>query len=363
MSDFALAPKIMPALRRLRGHYDRKNCHDLRDLINASLVYVEFETAYDNWNGGAHGHDVILFVPEEMMALVDLDEQHQLFERIREDINKATPEVENEYVRAVFVKPVDQGDPQCQAASAFTFEPRARPVDTGLWQGNSLRLFISHRDSHKASVHILADELAPYGISSFVAHDAIKPMREWQHEIHKALVTMEVMLAFLTDDFHDSHWTNQEVGFALGKGIPIICLKVASADPSGFLGSKQALKGDYDQIGKSAPEIQEALMGQVGQEGRFKEIMIEAFISATSYSAAIDGLRRLSETASQLTDAQFMRIAKGYSQNSQLYGCIGIHNRDNWFKRYLESATGKKLKLENRKIVEIKPSDDEKIPF
>jgi hypothetical protein len=64
-------------------------------------------------------------------------------------------------------------------------------------------------------------------------------VKTWQQEIEKGLETMEVMLAFITDDFHDSVWTNQEVGYALGKGVPIIPVKFGRNDPDGFIGSKQ----------------------------------------------------------------------------------------------------------------------------
>lgn len=363
MSNYELEPKIIPALRRLRREYDKKDMHDLRDIIDNSHIHVEYGTESDNWNGGTYGHDVILFVPDKMIELVDLDKQDEIFNRICSDLNKATSEIRNEHICAVFIKLTDQSDPQCKTAVPFTDRLVVRPDDVGLWEGNALRLFISHRDEHKTVVHELADELLPFGISSFVAHDAIKPMKEWQYEIHNALETMEVMLAFLTNDFHESDWTNQEVGFALGKGIPIICLKVGDKDPSGFLGAKQALKGNYNEIEKSAPEIQKTLMKEVASANRVKDILIEAFLSATNFNDAITGFERLSETTDQITDEQFARIIKGYSQNDQLYRCVGIHNYNNRFKRYLEKATGKILKFTDRHIKVINPNEDNVVPF
>ena len=67
-------------------------------------------------------------------------------------------------------------------------------------------------------------------------------MEVWKHEIEKGLQTMDVMLALITNDFHKSVWTNQEVGFALGNNIPVISLKLGVTDPNGFLSDKQALK-------------------------------------------------------------------------------------------------------------------------
>lgn len=363
MTEYALTPKILPAFRRLRRHYDNKGEDVLRDIIDSCRIYVETGTDYDNWNGGTTGHDVVIYVPEEVIDLIDLDDQDQLFERLQKDLNKATPEIENEYVRAAFIKIGDETDPQFQASIPFSGEPRAVPENVGLWKDKALRLFISHRDNHKAVAYELAEALEPYGVSAFVAHDAIKPMKEWQKEILNGLITMEVMLVLLTDDFHESNWTNQEVGFALGKGIPIICVKVGTVDPKGFVSPHQALKASYDDIYKAAPLIHKTLINEIGQEGRLKEILIGAFISSCSYIDAMDNLKRLTETADKLTESEFERIAKGYSKNDQLFGCAGIHNRNNWFKRYLENATGKELIFRDREIIEATKNPLDEIPF
>lgn len=363
MTEYALLSKIMPALRRLRGHYDRKEEEALRDLIDAASIHIEPATEYDNWNGGTFGHDVFLFMADEKMSLVDLDNQAQILDRIREDLNKATPDIENEYVRAVHLAAFDAGDPQSQAAVPFTREPRARPEDVGLWRENCLRLFISHRDAHKAVAHALADALEPFGVSSFVAHDTIKPMREWQSEILSGLMTMEVMLVLLTDNFHESEWTDQEVGFALGKGIPIVTVKVGRTDPRGFLSAKQAMKGSLDDMANCATNVHRLLVNEIGQEGRLKAILIEAFINSPNYLESMSRLERLIETTDRLTDAEFRKIVAGYEKNDQLYSCVGIHTRGNQFKRYLEGATGKKLEFKEGTIVETRIEENEEIPF
>lgn len=363
MTEFALPPKVLPALRRLRLHYERRGESDLCTIIEASNVYIDTGTEYDNWNGGTYGHDVYLFVPDEMLGLIDLDEQRAILERVREDMNKAIPEVENEYVGAVYVNARFESDPNVQKSIPFSREPVARPQDVGIWKENALRLFISHRDEDKAAAQSLADDLEEYGVSAFVAHDAIKPMKEWQKEILKGLATMEVMLVLLTEEFHESVWTNQEVGFALGRGIPIICLKIGPVDPKGFISSHQALKRNPDELGKAASDVMKALLGEVRQAGRVKEILIEAFIRSSNYLDAIANLTRLTQTTDKLTDSDFSRIVQGYSQNNQLHTCAGIHNRGNWFKRYLESATGKILKFDGRRIVELPPGSEDDIPF
>ncbi|MGA3309432.1 MAG: hypothetical protein ABSD08_12570 [Xanthobacteraceae bacterium] len=56
---------------------------------------------------------------------------------------------------------------------------------------------------------------------------------------------MNAFAALMTKDFHDSLWTDQEVGFALARGVPVIAVKL-ERDPYGFLGKFQALRVDWD---------------------------------------------------------------------------------------------------------------------
>ena len=63
-------------------------------------------------------------------------------------------------------------------------------------------------------------------MSCFVAHVDIHPTKEWQDEIESALSSMDGFVALLTDKFHESDWTDQEVGFALARGVPIIAVRL-----------------------------------------------------------------------------------------------------------------------------------------
>ena len=359
MRDFLLLPKIPPALRRLRGHYDNKGETSLGDLIESSCFHINPDTFYDNWNGGTYGHDVSIFVPEEKIDAIDLDEQQKLCKQLTDDLNTAITDVENERVNTVHIKLADASDPDYLKAVPFSRKPNPRPEDVGLWgDGKRRRLFISHQDKDKAIAHRLAKVLAPFGVSTFVAHDTIKPMKEWQKEILNGLMTMEAMLVLLTDGLHESVWVNQEIGFALGSNIPIICVKAGAQDPEGFIGSIQALKASPEDITSVAPELFRTLIEEIGQEERHKDILIEVFVSSKSYLEAMSNLDRLIQVVDTLDDAELSRIKEGYAKNDQLYDCSGIHS-GNKFEQYLESATGKEFEFNYREIVEVKPEFDD----
>ena len=109
------------------------------------------------------------------------------------------------------------------------------------WSPNQPRIFISHLATEKIAVKNIKIELGKYGLVCFIAHEDIKPTKEWQQEIEIALTTMDALVAFLTPGFNESKWTDQEIGVAIGRKVPIIPLKVG-IDPYGFVGKYQALQ-------------------------------------------------------------------------------------------------------------------------
>ena len=122
--------------------------------------------------------------------------------------------------------------------------------DVALSDSDSPLVFLSHLAADKLFVGELKTKLASLGVVSFVAHADIEPTKEWQAEIESALADMDGLVALLAPGFKDSNWCDQEVGFALAKGVPIVSVRLG-LDPYGFIGKYQAIQG----AGKSPNEI------------------------------------------------------------------------------------------------------------
>ena len=105
---------------------------------------------------------------------------------------------------------------------------------------NRPRLFISHKAAHRGKVQELAETLNTRNIRTFVAHHDVEPGQEWRNEILNALNTMTHFVALLTDDFHGSIWTDQEVGYSFGRNKPRLFVKLSDGDPSGLASAEQA---------------------------------------------------------------------------------------------------------------------------
>jgi len=111
-----------------------------------------------------------------------------------------------------------------------------------IWRGTgALRVFISHLAKDKDKALRLKECLGPRLISGFVAHEDITPTAGWQAEIERALRALDAFVALITAGFARSCWTQQEVGFAVGRGVKVISLKMGDEDPTGFISREQAL--------------------------------------------------------------------------------------------------------------------------
>ena len=143
-----------------------------------------------------------------------------------------------------------------------------------LWGEGALRVFISHTAAHKQVAKDIQGCLNNLGIASFVAHEDIEPMKEWEGEIEKALESMDLLLALLTDDFGQSEWTDQEVGVAVGRKVHVIPVHMGK-DPYGFVGRYQAIPGGLESTG-----IANALLAYARDEDSLKDSTVSKAVDA-----------------------------------------------------------------------------------
>jgi len=111
------------------------------------------------------------------------------------------------------------------------------------------------------------------------------PSQEWQEVIESALATCDAMLAWVTPDSSQSNWTDQEVGFCVGRGTLIIPVRLG-LNPYGFIAKYQGLQA----VGKDpfllSKEIAEILAKNGSTAARFMEPAAHAFVAAGSFHMA-----------------------------------------------------------------------------
>lgn len=138
-----------------------------------------------------------------------------------------------------------------------TVEHPPAPLPRNWSGGEKFRLFMSHLATEKDKASRLRECLAPLHITAFVAHQDIHPTLEWQTELERALQTMDAFLAIHTQGFSNSYWAQQEVGFAVARGVKIISFKFGE-NPVGFISKHQALaraKRSAEEIAKEVHRL------------------------------------------------------------------------------------------------------------
>lgn len=364
MATFALPKKLPTYLVRLEREYRKNKKEQLRDLVENCRAYVVEGAEETHSFGEIHiGHDIKIFVPLDMHAEIPLNEVNALAHEIQQDIVTLASGLGDEYFRTLSLELFDDDDADFQKSRPFTGKPSPNPETLSFWVPGSVRVFISHRDAHKVKANELAAALANFGLSCFVAHDTITPNEEWRTEILKGLQSMEVLLAFVTDDF-ESPWTNQEVGFALGRSTPIISAQLEKLVPPGFISNNQAVKGRLDQIGELSRKLAPVIYKAIGDQDRLVDALIGQLALSPSFHDTSSRFKTLEEHTKSLTDAQIEKLVEAFNTNSQISNCYYVAKKSTKYVDFLNKHTGHQYVVIMEELMRLSiPEDDDDLPF
>jgi nucleoside 2-deoxyribosyltransferase len=167
--------------------------------------------------------------------------------------------------------------------------------------------------------------MAQRGIWCFVAHNDIEPAAEWQNEIQAALSTCDALVALLHSNFHASNWTDQEIGFAMGRGVPVFSVRFGQ-DPYGFIGKFQAFNGDGKSPAVLAQELFDAYRNNKQTKERMAEVLVKRFEDSESFAQAKNRIGLLEQLV--VWDPSFSsRLDAAVKNNNQISGSWGVPDR------------------------------------
>jgi len=185
-----------------------------------------------------------------------------------------------------------------------------------IWGDEGFRLFLSHRAEVKKKAADLKDRLRLFGITGFVAHEDIRPTRAWLDEIENALLSMDGFVALMTKNFHESDWTDQEVGFALARGVPIVAVRLGRK-PYGFIGRFQDLSSTWST---AAEDIAKTLM----KNSRMVSAYIKALRRCPNWDTG-NTLGTALEAIEALSSEQIDDFVTAYNENYELRGSFAFN--------------------------------------
>jgi len=209
--------------------------------------------------------------------------------------------------------------------------PSPRPALDGesLWGTEPARAFLSHIYERRHFVGAVKEALKPFGVAGFVAHDDINPSRDWRNSIKAALDTCDIFVPFLDEGFHVSQWCDQEVGWALCRGVPILPIRPQGFDRTlaqdGFLEESQDVSLDAATGLNTARWTADQIFGSLFAHAQSREVGVKALAEAFVNSRSFNQTRRLWDLIERqpfIESPQLRRLEYAVSSNSQVYDAV-----------------------------------------
>jgi len=315
--NFELPKKIERYLAALSKLYAQDGKRQFQEIIVNAQMRVHERWTDESWDGGAYGHALYLILPERLF-LSSLKKKNDIQDQIKADLNKLH-NVHSEFIAEVFLEMEDIENHEWRKESGLLMDgKRDAPPDATkrIWGDAGFRVFLSHKAEVKKEITAIKDGLRLFGISGFVAHEDIHPTKAWQEEIENALASMDGFVALMTEGFHDSVWTDQEVGYAVARGVPIVAVRLGK-DPYGFIGKFQALTSTWQA---SVQGIAKILIKN--------DQMLNAYIRALRNCRSWNSGNILAEvlpSIEKLSTPQIDALIAAYNENSELQGSFGFN--------------------------------------
>lgn len=186
------------------------------------------------------------------------------------------------------------------------------------WLDDHVWVFISHASRDHALASGLRDALHGYAMDGFVAPRGIRVLDDWATALETALGSCHALVALVTDQFTGSVWCNQEVGYALGHGRPVVAVAVG-AEPPGFIGRHQAIPGRDRRVEEVAGSVFEAL----GRDRRTRADIIASLERRVAACRSIVDAGRLLEHARLLgpwETGEGRAVLDALGRNPRLHG-------------------------------------------
>ncbi len=204
----------------------------------------------------------------------------------------------------------------------------------------TLRVFISYSNKDNEVARLIKREFDNYEIRAFLAHEDIEVGQEWRGIILENLKKSNIFVAILSENFINSEWTNQEVGFAICKGDLIVTVSIDGTGLYGFLEMFQALR-EFESRDLTNPFVCQDLVLEILKISATKEdlrddlkdSLIRRLAKRNKYGRPHPDSYRDSEnyfgllySLKPFTKDQINEIVKRSIENNQIYGASGCRD-------------------------------------
>lgn len=207
----------------------------------------------------------------------------------------------------------------------------AASVPAGVRVAEPLFVFASHLSKQRVLANQVATEMARFGVTLFVAHDSIPDDAAWQDEIEKGLNRADAGLVFYHQGFNLSPWCDQEVGWLLGRHVPVLGLRfeMSPYGPAGRLQAPSALH-------QTPAQIAAATLPRLAAQPKIKPQLAASLVSAMESSPryrTTDEVWAILREFTDLDSNQCGQLLQAVKSNDQINGARSPYDNQ---RRYVD---------------------------
>lgn len=180
-----------------------------------------------------------------------------------------------------------------------------------------VRVFVSHHHSDRRLARSIKDQLDDYHVRCFIAHSDIKVSEEWEDRIRRELSRCDAGVALLSRKFPESEWCDQETGWLLSRGVPVVAVMLEKL-PHGFLRRYQGIKSRGSDPRRIAYSVVEGLLKAKNSSSKTVGNLVTALQQSWKYDHSRE-IADLLEMAPRLLVRHVKGIEAAIVNNDQVY--------------------------------------------
>ncbi len=156
---------------------------------------------------------------------------------------------------------------------------------------------MSHKSENKVPLSKTKTKLKHYGIDAFLAHEDIKDTKACRDMIKVGLQTCHAMMTVCTPEFESSIWCNQEIGWAMSRGVLVLPV-LAGSNPIGFHSDIQGPTINLTDPDEAALKLARALL----EDARYRPLVFQSFVELINEASTWESLRSVGTCLKQLSN-------------------------------------------------------------
>jgi TIR domain len=152
-------------------------------------------------------------------------------------------------------------------------------------------IFLSHTSADLPLVTTIKGQVEAVGIKVYLYEEHSAPGRALTQRLQEAIREQDALVALLTPASVPRSYVHQEIGFALGRGMPAVALVVPGVEPQvlSMLGDREYIRLDPEQPLPGMTDLLRDLHRRAGrkqQDEVVTAVLLLALVLILAYSSA-----------------------------------------------------------------------------